>query len=912
MFEEFRRERKTKIRFDSERVPRDLLHDHHVGSAAGTAQGAAQEYLGNFHDLLAVQAGELEKLSQRPNKHPIDAGVEYRFHAEKRQFDTTTVAYHQTFFGLPVWEAGLAVHMKHAPFRIVGAQSTRHANVQIAKPSAKALSRLKKLSAKTLVKVLGFAEKRTEFDPKSLKVLSRRLMIYRYERSKRVVRPERRDGEVPKELFIDHPTLPLPPLDRAIKEGRHYVVAALDFRTGGPQFGNLHWVALVEAETLSVLYLRALVDHICGLVFEVDPMTLAGGPPPRAKNAALDPLRKSVRLRGLKAPGAGAYSLHGDIIRIRDFEPPESKPPKKPKGSSFDFSARTDEFAAVSAYYHCDQFFRLVEDLGFPRASYFKATKFPLPVDHRGRVNTQDGIEVNARCQGNTTATGGLLNVRFALADLHDTTNPIGSSCDARIAFHELGGHGTLWNHINTGMFSFAHSAGDSFAAILNDPDTKMRGKRRFVTFPWIPSLDRRHDRRIADGWGWGGTKDLGVNPDRKVDPKGYQSEQILSTTHFRIYRSIGGDSARPGMRRFAARFVAYLILRTIGGLTPAHPPDHVAAYAAALMMADASDWTTEGHAGGAYGKVIRWAFEKQGLYQDPKAQMPVTRQGAPPLVDVYIDDGRSGEYQHQPNYWRCRAIWNRLAPDGGMTHQQPAAGETNFAYVKLKNRGTTTATGVAVKAFHHKASAGQAYPDDWAAMITTELSAPDIPPNTEVIVGPFVWQPPQGGHTCMIMVATAAGDASNIVNFDPEESIPEWRLAPHDNNIGVRNLFAVDGAGWKQLLVAFDGMRFYVKNPHDTRARMVIKPILPPLLAERGWRLEFTTRDTFPLAARAGRDVVMRLKAGKRFTASEVRRARDRNIDVEVFANDILVGGVTYTLDAAVRAPRRRRNLDD
>jgi len=47
-----------------------------------------------------------------------------------------------------------------------------------------------------------------------------------------------------------------------------------------------------------------------------------------------------------------------------------------------------------------------------------------------------------------------------------------------------------------------------------------------------------------------------------------------------------------------------------------------------------------------------------------------------------------------------------------------------------------------------------------------------------------------------------------------------------------------------------------------------------------------------------------MRLKAGKKFTANQIRRARNRNIDIEVFANDILVGGMTYTLEA--RAPAR------
>ena len=42
-----------------------------------------------------------------------------------------------------------------------------------------------------------------------------------------------------------------------------------------------------------------------------------------------------------------------------------------------------------------------------------------------------------------------------------------------------------------------------------------------------------------------------------------------------------------------------------------------------------------------------------------------------------------------------------------------------------------------------------------------------------------------------------------------------------------------------------------------------------------------------------------MRLKAGKRFTAKQVGREQNRSIHVDVLADDILVGGMTYVLDA-------------
>ena len=55
--------------------------------------------------------------------------------------------------------------------------------------------------------------------------------------------------------------------------------------------------------------------------------------------------------------------------------------------------------------------------------------------------------------------------------------------------------------------------------------------------------------------------------------------------------------------------------------------------------------------------KVIRWAFEKQGLFQLPGTPTPNDNVGSPPAVDVYIDDGRHGEYDYQPNHWSCQDI---------------------------------------------------------------------------------------------------------------------------------------------------------------------------------------------------------------------------------------------------------------
>src|SRR5258705_8709879 len=203
---------------------------------------------------------------------------------------------------------------------------------------------------------------------------------------------------------------------------------------------------------------------------------------------------------------------------------------------------------------------------------------------------------------------------------------------------HELFGHGVLFNHVGSRNLRFSHSAGDSSAAILNDPGSQ--APDRYQTFPWIAVAARRHDRAVAAGFGWSGNIPL-HKFDRVVDRDGYNNEQILSTTMFRIYRSIGGDSADIATQRFAARVTCYLMLSAIGTLTPATNPPDAEHFADALMTADAADWASERLAGGAYGKVIRWAFENQGMYQSSGAATPNNLEGDPPAVDVYIEDGR-------------------------------------------------------------------------------------------------------------------------------------------------------------------------------------------------------------------------------------------------------------------------------
>jgi len=493
------------------------------------------------------------------------------------------------------------------------------------------------------------------------------------------------------------------------------------------------------------------------------------------------------------------------------------------------------------------------------------------------------------------------------LADLTDVGNPMGLACDWRVVLHELGGHGILYNHVNSANFGFSHSAGDSFAAILNDPDTQ--ASDRFQTFPWVYSIiNRRHDRDVTAGWAWDGVNDNG----------GYDSEQILCTTHFRVYRSIGGDSAELAGREYAARYMAYLILRTVGSFTQPTNPNNPGSYASAMIAAERGNWTSEDQVGAVYWKVVRWAFEKQGLYQPLGAPTPVVSEGAPPPVDLYIDDGRHGEYPFLAKFWETHDIWNRHEPDGDERHQAPLVCRKNYAYVRVKNRGTHASKGGRVSAYHCRPSAGLVWPDDFEPMTTASLAIPSIAPGGEMVVGPFEWMPVNPGDECMLASVSTGGDRANndLITGLPSAKgpTPVWRLVPSDNNIAMRSLIPVPGGGGRCALeAAFCNRKFWAQNPFAKPARMEIRAVFPPFWESRGWAMSFNNPGggNFTLGARGAREIRPVLLSGRDFSASELGNAGDVAITIEVLANGLVVGGLSFEPDPNITTSSREHGKD-
>ena len=815
MQSQYRPELKAHVSVDDEGRVRHVLHGgEHWRPSAKEPRRAAVEYVRAQAGLLDIAEGALDRLAERVTyTEPRDERDSFRLLDEKRQFDSVTFAFAQTYLNVPVWRSGISVTVKREPLGVVEITDTTLAPVRPELPSRKAIGRWRRLCAVAERRAGGVGEKRPaatssdrlvrealaltkqrarETDVPAavvrkaarLRVNQGRFFVYRYDPDERQPKKARKVGDG-KALDLEREdvelTLPLPRVPRTIRRGRDYLVAEVVFSLPFAGLETLNWRALFEVETNAVLWLRALIAGVNGLVFTYDPITSTGVLTNTADqpNATLDPLRDDVTLEDLDGPVAGTQSLAGTNVVVSDDDAPAVAPPTEATGTDFDYQARTDDFAAVNAYYHANTFFAVVEDLGFDRGAYFDGTSFPVHVDHRASISDAGGLEINAFCAGDAQGDGiGL--VGYCLSHLADTTNPLGRAVDKYVHWHEIGGHGILWDHVDSPNFGFCHSAGDGLAGIQSDPESLLRELDLVERFRYTPFRPIRWmNRDVADGWGWGGANDVG----------GYSSEEILATTHFRIYRAIGGDSDDLDRRRLASRVVSYLVLRAVGDLTPMTNPASADAWCTRLMATDAFDWTSEGLSGGAYHKVVRWAFEVQGLFRPSGA--PATDPGAPPEVDVYVDDGRAGTYDpYLAEFANTADVWNRRFPDGGTGHEEPLAGFPSFVYVRVRNRGTEPATDASVKLFQADPASGLEWPSAWTPAATAELPAGGpLPSGGETVVGPFSWSPLAPGPISLLASASATGDASNADTVGGP--IAHWRLVPNDNNLAQRDVTA-------------------------------------------------------------------------------------------------------------------------
>ena len=250
-----------------------------------------------------------------------DEKSSFRLETQKEFMDTTIFVFVQTFFGLPVWEAGLSVTIDKKRQRILGSFSSAYDEIEVSIATKSIL--FKKTEALSLYKSLGL-EREIKSKKTEAKIQSERLLIYRYEAGKRTNTPlpdkqEERNNLKNEEEFI----LPLPPVSGAIKEGNFYVVREIIFSYPVPTAPTLVWRAFIEIATGAVLYLRAFGSNVTAMVFQTDPITKGSGFTPSASDANLSSIRDNVTLSNLNpSSGSGVQSLIGTLVSVQAVDAP--------------------------------------------------------------------------------------------------------------------------------------------------------------------------------------------------------------------------------------------------------------------------------------------------------------------------------------------------------------------------------------------------------------------------------------------------------------------------------------------------------------------------------------------------------------------------------------------------------------
>ena len=403
-----------------------------------------------------------------------------------------------------------------------------------------------------------------------------------------------------------------------------------------------------------------------------------------------------------------------------------TKPPRLHAGGRDPFDLlplRSDALANAQAHLRGMALFDRLDAYGIDTPQYFRHAALPLTIWPRARLRGDaDGHSVNAEVfpvaldaktgferpldsqpsSPHPLDPGQRPHLLMALgsADISSRrgNETLGLAADPRWIWHEFC---HVLNFAATGEleFAFAHSAGDALAAISADPDSclaadpAMRGN----TFPWAYA-PRRHDRLAVQGYGWCGARNglrLDLNPPASHYHHGYFEEQLLSSSLFRLYRCLGGDTGVLPVaqaltqeqqddldcRRSGSDYCVYLVIRAIAllGSNAVVPARSVDQFVTALIDADlgTAAWRIDApwpyrdrrsrsvkRQGGRLHKVIRWAFEQQGLYATDDPEAVAEGLGLAPKVDVYLADrrdGPTGGYTPVPLRWdpQGQAPWN-------------------------------------------------------------------------------------------------------------------------------------------------------------------------------------------------------------------------------------------------------------
>ncbi len=846
----------------------------------------ADAYVQANQSLFGIE--EILDLGPRPGKFSRADGTKLRQGESKLDGPALVYGYAQYLNNVPVWGGGLSVLMIplwDGAHRVVGMSSDVHFDVTHPIPGADPVLMPKltddgadpdgvfipgRIQVDHLYRLLSL-------DPayatlKITKILEpSTLYYYRYDALRRFVPPPWEQGfspvrRKPKASSGGQTTEGTSPdsprsTEDDLTQDLHYLATELHFLAvdGAVEEGavELEYQAFVSVGTgrLLVVHTQAAaclaaafpqptappVAH--GRVLNVDPWTrkgTAGGlPAGPITAAALDGLAEDGLLDGIST--AAGTALSNTDVQLSDNDNSGNTFPVQAPGGQFNDvpSTNPQAFSAVTVYYHVASLFRMIKQLHVD--SKYTQGELPMWVD-----------DLSGPAWYGYTAgyTRGVQHDEFFFGPLQTGSN-FSAGLDVRLVLHEFG-HLLTFRSCGALNLGFAHSAGDSLAAILTDPCSKLwhdpdhnlhdpERDERFSTFPWykreFPLNTAKHRfhggttrRPTSDpanpqaSWAWWSARAKSEELSA-TEAAGYDREQMLSTTLFRAYRAIGGDSEDFEQRLHAARYMAYLILEGIALLPRVYqeagqyPED----LAAKMRAADGAARYVAGPnqinplfgdlPGGAVRKVIKWAFEEQGLYLPPAPATPCSGRGPNgtgpdsgkgQLSDLYIGASRAGYLPYCEGIFDTTDdLWLQIpgtAANPAAALAAPLVNQPNSIFVRVRNRGVAAASQVKVKV-HWRADRRSSQWDPgslggWIeipapAGLPTSIAgtAPACTPGVQTF-GPFQWTPPSSPNGWVLLARVSSSEDASTLDTDfpcAHFAIPLARVLPYDNNLALR-----------------------------------------------------------------------------------------------------------------------------
>ncbi len=196
---------------------------------------------------------------------------------------------------------------------------------------------------------------------------------------------------------------------------------------------------------------------------------------------------------------------------------------------------------------------------------------------------------------------------------------------------------------------------------------------------------------------------------------------------------------------------------------------------------------------------------------------IPVT--GGPPASDLWMQDN-ADDIGAEPNastnpMWISDDIWVRNAADGltNQDHQNPNGEQTNYVYVRVRNRGCAGAAAQSgtLKLYWAKASSSLSWPAPWDGSVTTPALMGGLIGSQAVTVNggatqivQFMWTPPDPSdfaafgadkaHFCLL-ARIETSPAAPFGMTSPETS-SLYANVKNNNNIVWKNITIVDTDG--------------------------------------------------------------------------------------------------------------------